>query len=264
MKKSLVPSPYDFLSPQQKKLVDAYVDPQNGFDQKLALEKAGYNRHSDTRSGMNPFRHSNVRRAISEKIKPVFDRTGITFEENLKYVASIAYGDPRELAETVKTNCRYCKGTLNKYQWTESEYYQKIEKEIEDFKRSKNITGVLNNDQLDELGFVPTSADGGFGFDKWGEPDLSCPDCHGNGIDRIYIHTQHITHPLYAGVKVDKNGNIEVMIRNQDHALKLLAQLSGFLVERVEIKEVVTADSLAEKRKRAIERKDARDAKAQK
>lgn len=264
MNKSLVLSAYDFLSDQQKKLVDAYVDPENNFDQMDALEKAGYNRFSSTKSSMNPFKHINVRRAISEKIRPAFTRTGITFEENLKFVASIAYGDSNELVEVRRTNCRYCHGILNKYQWTESEYMNKLEEEMNKFKQLKDIKGVVSQSDLEEFGFVPPSCDGGFGFDKWNDPDETCIECNGHGIERIYIHPQYISHPLYAGAEVDKNGNIKINMRNQDHALKLVAQLSGFLVERVEIKEVVTADTLAEKRKRATERKDARNAKAKK
>lgn len=265
MNKSLVPSAYDFLSQQQKKLVDAYVDPENGFDQMTALEKAGYNRFSATKSSMNPFKHINVRRAISEKIRPAFDRTGITFEENFKFVAAIAYGDANELVEVKRCNCRYCHGVLNKYQWTEGEYLEKLEQAVLDFKKFKQlgVNDVINQSELEEMGFIPPNCDGGFGFDQWSDPDLSCPNCHGHGTERVYIHPQYISHPLYAGAEVDKNGNIKINMRNQDHAIKLLSQLAGFLVEKVEIKEVVTADTLSEKRKRAIERKAERNAKAQ-
>lgn len=261
MNKSLVPSAYDFLSPQQRKLVDAYIDPENGFDQMTALEKAGYNRFSMTKSSMNPFKHINVRRAISEKIRPSFDRQGITFEENFKFVASIAYGDANELVEVKRCNCRYCHGILNKYQWTEAEYLEKIEETANDFKKLKGITGVVTQSELEDMGFVPPSCDGGYGFDKWSEPDLACPNCHGHGVERVYIHPQYIFHPLYAGAEVDKNGNIKINMRNQDNAVKLLSQLAGFLVEKVEIKEVITADTLAKKRKRVAERRDARNAK---
>ena len=263
MKKSLVPSAYDFLSQQQKKLVDSYVDPENGFDKMVALEKAGYNKYSATKSSMNPFKHVNVRRAISEKIKPSFDRQGISFEENFKFVSSIAYGDVNELVEIRRCNCRYCHGVMNKYQWTESEYQNKLEEEVLKFKEIKKINQILSQSELEDFGFVPPSCDGGFGFDKWNDPDETCIECNGHGVERVYIHPQYISHPLYAGAEIDKNGNIKINIRNQDNALKLLSQLAGFLVERVEIKEVVTATTLAEKRKRAQERKDARNAKAQ-
>lgn len=266
MIKSLVPSAYDFLSPQQKKLVDSYIDPANGFDQTEALVLAGYNRYSVTKSSMNPFKHINVRRAISEKIRPAFDRVGITFEENLKFVASIAFGDANELVEVRRCNCRYCHGVLNKYQWTEGEYLEKLEAEVREFKLMRKIhpSHVLDQPQLEELGFVAPACDGGYGFDKWNDPDEACPNCHGHGVERVYIHPQYISHPLYAGAEVDKNGNIKINMRSQDNAMKLVAQLSGFLVERVEIKEVVTADTLADKRKRATERRDARNAKAEK
>lgn len=266
MKKSLVPSAYDFLSPQQKKLVDAYTDPDNYFDQKNALEIAGYGRYSQTRGTTNPFNHINVRRAISDKIKPTFDRTGISFEENFKFVASIAYGDPRELIEVKKCNCRYCYGIMNKYQWTEAEYFTKLEKEVAEFKRIQKIDSrmVMNQSDLEAMGFVPPACDGGYGFDLYADPSESCPNCNGHGVAQTYIHPQFISHPLYAGAEIDKNGNIKINMRNQDNALKLLSQLAGFLVERVEIKEIVTADALAEKRKRAAERRAARDAKEKK
>lgn len=262
MKKTLVPSPYDFLSVQQKKLVDEYLDPSNYFDPMTALEKAGYNRYSATKSSMNPFKHINVRRAISERLKPTFDKAGITFDEHFKFVSAIAYGDVNELVEVRRCNCRYCHGILNKYQWTEPEYLSKLEEEVNKFKQLKDIRGVVNQSELEDLGFIPPACDGGFGFDRWGDPDLSCPHCGGHGEARVYIHPQYLSHPLYAGAEIDKNGNIKINVRNQDNALKLLSQLAGFLVEKVEIKEVVTADKLAEKRKRAAERRDQRNAKA--
>lgn len=264
MNKSLVPSAYDFLSQQQKKLVDAYVDPENGFDQMTALEKAGYNRFSATKSSMNPFKHINVRRAISEKIRPAFDRTGITFEENFKFVAAIAYGDANELVEVKRCNCRYCYGKNNEYQWVEAEYRFELNNEIKKFKELKELPSSATQEEMEDMGFTPPSLEGGFGFDQWNDPSLSCPNCHGHGVEQVYIHPQYISHPLYAGAEVDKNGNIKINMRNQDHAIKLLSQLAGFLVEKVEIKEVVTADTLSEKRKRAIERKAERNAKAQK
>lgn len=264
MKKSLVPSVYDFLTPQQKRLVDEYVNPENGFDQSIALQKAGYAPYTNTRSSSNPFKKINVRRAIAERIRPAFDRKGITFEENFKYVASIAYGDVNELVEVLRCNCRYCHGIMNKYQWTEAEYFEKLEQEVINFKKLKDIKGVITQGELEEMGFVPPNNDGGFGFDKYAEPDESCPNCQGHGVPETYIHPQFVSHPLYAGAEIDKNGNIKINIRNQDNALKLLSQLAGFLVEKVEIKEVVTADLLAEKRKRANERKAERDAKKEK
>lgn len=265
MKKSLVPSAYDFLSKQQKKLVDAFVDPNNEFDQMSALENAGYDRYSATRSARNPFQNINVRRAISEKIKPTFDSQGITFEENFKFVSAIAYGDVNELVETKLCNCRYCHGIMHKYQWSESEYQNQLEEKVIEFKKIKNLEGlILDQSELEEMGFIPPACDGGFGFNKWESPDEMCTECHGHGVQHVYIHPQYLSHPLYAGAEVDKNGNIKINIRSQDNALKLVSQLAGFLVEKIEIKEVITADHLAEKRKRAQERKDARNAEAKK
>lgn len=261
MRKTLVPSAYDFLSEQQKKLVDAYIDPANGFDQQIALEIAGYDKYSNTRSSKSPFKVVGVRRAIAEKLKPSFDREGITFEENFKYVASLAYGDVNELVEVLKVNCRYCNGRGHQYQWTEAEYKKELNKAIADFIAYKELPSSTTQDELEDLGMLPPSLEGGFDFDPYADPHPDCPECGGRGEDRLYIHPQFISHPLYAGAEVDKNGNIKINIRNQDNALKLLSQLAGFLVERVEVKEVVTADELAKRRKRAQERRMQREEK---
>lgn len=242
--KSLVINPFDLLTDQQKKLVTSFLE---SGDKTKAKKDAGLQY-----SGKDPFRAVNVRRAINHAMRPAFDKAGITFEKHIEYVANIAYGDPSEIAEIVVVNCRHCHGKNHEYQFTEREYRDAYDKEIRDFKKENGIKGRITQEQLeDEYGFVPLSCEGGFGFDQWREPDPMCPECGGEGERRIQIHPSAVSHPLFAGVSYDKNGNLIVKFRNQDAALEHLSKLMGFLVDKTEVTIVDHASKLTAAQRRA-------------
>lgn len=251
--KSLVINPFDLLTQQQRTLVVTYLE--TGGDKTAAKKAAGLEY-----SGKDPFRAVNVRRAINHAMRPSFDKAGITFEKHLEYVANIAYGDPSEVAEIVKVNCRYCHGLNHEYQWTDMEFRDRLNKDIREFKAANAIKGVITQQELEDIhGFIPLSCEGGFGFDPWGEPDPMCPECGGEGVDKIRVHESATRHPLFAGVSYDKNSNMIVRFRNQDQALEHVSKLLGFLTEKVEVTVIDHAAKLNEARKRAAKKVSKKD-----
>lgn len=243
--RSLVVNPFDLLTAQQKILVTTYLETG---DKTKARKAAGLQY-----SGMDPFRAVNVRRALNHAMRPAFDKAGITFEKHFEYVCSIAYGDPKEISETVKVNCRHCHGVNHEYQWTEQEYKKELNKQIKDFKFARDIKDArITQDRLEDEGFIPPALDGGFGFNPWAEPHESCPECGGQGEDKIYVHPDAASHPLFAGASYDKQGNIVIKYRDQDGMLKHVSELMGFLVHKVEVSRVDHATTIDKARKRAI------------
>ncbi|KGA38939.1 hypothetical protein KU75_25740, partial [Pectobacterium odoriferum] len=79
---------------------------------------------------------------------------------------------------------------------------------------------------------------GGYGFDAQLDPNPECPRCNGMGVSRSYFHDTRdlrgAARRLYAGVKEGKFG-LEVITRNQDDALKMVAQHLGMLKNRTEL-----------------------------
>lgn len=243
MTKGFVVNPFDLLTMQQKKLVEVFLETG---DETEAKKASGL-----TYSGKNPFRAVNVRRAINHAMRPKFDKAGISFENHLEYVAAIAYGDPSELSEVIDVNCRYCNGIDFKYQWTNAEYVEAIEETMQKYKSRNGIVGQISQQELEDHGYKPPSCEGGFNFDKYADPHPNCPECAGHGVQSVRVHPSAVSHPLFAGVVVNKNGDIEVKLRNQDAAMQHVSKLQGYLIDKVEVTTVSHVDKLNEARKRA-------------
>lgn len=251
MEKSLVINPFDLLSDQQKKLVTVFLE--TGGDRAKAKKEAGLQY-----SGKDPFKAVNVRRAINHALRPAFDKAGITFDQHFQYVASIAYGDPSEISEVVKVNCRHCHGVDHRYQFTQGQYDKLMRDELKQFKKDLKLAPNTPYDEVLARGFVEPLIEGGMGFDPWGQPDAMCPECGGEGVDKIMIHPSATSHPLFAGVSYDKNGNMIVKFRNQDAALEHVSKLLGFLVDKTEVTVVDHAGKLDAARRRAAALKAAK------
>lgn len=263
-KLTLVQNAYDMCSDQQKKLIDAYLSDEVKFDAKKAMEIAGYAKYADKRSSQSPFKSPRVIRAINERLSPILDKSGITIDEHLKYVASIAYGDPRELVDVRRTNCRYCHGIGHNYQWTHAEYKALLDQKVSNFKKQfgdKVDSMTVTVEELVALGMELPDDSGGYGFDEWRDPNYECIECHGNGIAKVYIQESFMNHPLYAGAKVDKNGQIEILMKNQNDALKQISQLQGFIINKEEVEHTITAETLSVRRAKATARRDAKNGK---
>ncbi len=76
---------------------------------------------------------------------------------------------------------------------------------------------------------------GGYGYDSTLDPNPDCPRCNGAGLGRSHLHdTQDLkgaSRRLFARIKEGKFGT-EVITRNQDDALKMVAQYLGMLKNR--------------------------------
>lgn len=261
---NLVQSAFDLLSDQQKRLVQAYTSGDKPFDQAYAMDQAGYAKYANTRSGQSPFKSAKVLRAINEKLSPMFSKAGLTSEQYLAHIASIAYADPRELVDVRRVNCRYCNGIGHNYQWSLAEYNSELAKAKRVLRQNMGdqFQGIeISMDDLIENNIEIPDDTGGYGFDQWSDPNEACPECFGHGEVKTYIHPSFMNHPLYGGAKVDKNGNIEIIIKNQADSLKMVGQLQGFFIDKQEITHTVTGDTLSERRKRAIAAREKRNEK---
>lgn len=135
----------------------------------------------------------------------------------------IARADPNELISYQRRCCRHCWGKGGAYQWKdEAEFAEAMADAID-----HNARRVERKQTPREL----PNRDGGFGFNHTREPVVNCPHCRGEGVPHVHVaDTTKLTGPaakLYAGVKVGKNGQIEVLMRDQDAALANLAKAMG-------------------------------------
>lgn len=131
-----------------------------------------------------------------------------------------ATADVNELTEYRRLCCRHCWGFGFNYQWRDAIEFGDAVTEARAKKKK------IPNDN------------GGYGYDNSLDPNPDCPRCNGFGIGRVHFHdTRDLTgsaRRLFAGVKEGKFG-VEVITRNQDDALKMVAQHLGMVKNKTEI-----------------------------
>ncbi len=117
--------------------------------------------------------------------------------------------------------CRYCWGLGHNYQWRDAVEFKEAEEKVAGKEGAK----------------LPQDT-GGYGYDGTVDPNPDCPRCNGVGIGRSVFHdTRDLTgaeRRLFAGIKEGKSG-LEVITRNQDEAMKMVAQHLGMLKTKTEL-----------------------------
>ena len=135
----------------------------------------------------------------------------------------IARADPNEIISYQRRACRHCWGVGGAYQWVdESEFADAMADALDENAKRARAGGAPRQ--------LPV-ADGGFDFDHTRPPAADCRKCRGEGVGRVIVNdTTQLSGPaakLYAGVKVGKGGQIEVLMRDQDAALANIARALG-------------------------------------
>ena len=207
------------LSDLQAKFVNEYLIDLN---RAAAYKRAGYKGEGNTAyvNATRMLRNAKVSRAITDALAERERRTEITQDAVLKMWWDIATTDVNELTEYRRLCCRYCWGFGFNYQWRDAVEFDDA---VIEAKAKKQKTPNDN---------------GGYGYDDTLDPNPDCTRCNGTGIGRAHFHdTRDLTgsaRRLFAGVKEGKFG-VEVITRNQDDALKMVAQHLGMVKNKTEI-----------------------------
>lgn len=137
---------------------------------------------------------------------------------------TIAMADPDELIGLRVGCCRYCYGEGFGFQWKEREYLAALD----DYERAV---------KRDPEAVMPDIA-GGFGFRKGRPPRPDCPECEGEGVERVVPRDTSKLSPaakaLYGGVKQTRNG-VEVIIADRVKALENVTRMLGGFNDRMRL-----------------------------
>lgn len=132
----------------------------------------------------------------------------------------IATADPDELIGLRVGNCRHCNGEGFLYQWREREYLQAC-------------------DMAQDAKEPAPPIHGGFGFRANGPIHPDCPECCGEGVERVVPRDTSKLSPggraLYAGVKKTRQG-LEVKTQDQGKAMEMLGRVLGAYKDTLDIK----------------------------
>lgn len=147
----------------------------------------------------------------------------------------VLHGDTSDLITHRRLNCRHCHGIGHAYRWRdEPEFWQALGQASEAQQKWEETPPERRHGKRPEL---PTD-DGGYGFKRLAPPMPDCPKCEGEGIEDVRVaDIRTLSGPsrrLYAGVKVKKDGSIEVLTRSKESARDLLGRYAGVVVDKLQ------------------------------
>lgn len=151
----------------------------------------------------------------------------------------VANADSAELITYKRINCRHCHGTNFAYRWKdEKEFWAALATASAQEQRRASNPKRYGDVPIE----LPTD-EGGYGFRKLHMPNPKCPECEGEGIEMARVaDVQSLSGParrLFNGVKVKRDGSIEVVLRDKEAARALLAKHAGMIDDRVKLSGLV-------------------------
>lgn len=169
--------------------------------------------------GYNILRSPDVRNDIARSVQDRADKLEIAADDIARYWYALATADARELCPVTVAPCRHCYGIDHQYQFTLDEM------------RRKSTAHFLAQKRKSEQYRVPFDELGGDGYTIDKPPNLDCPECFGKGVAHaIPIDLKKISHGaamLFDGYKINKDGSVDVKIRNRSEAMLALSRMLG-------------------------------------
>jgi phage terminase small subunit len=185
------------------------------------------------------FNKDKIRKHLAKRMAALFKRTEEAQETLINQYQAVAYADANELMEYRREACRFCYGDGHKYQYTPQQWRNRQD----EYEKAKAEADAAN----EPIG--PLDPEGGVGFDPRREPHPDCPECFGEGRERlVFKDTRHLSPAglaLYTGAKVTKDG-IEIKTRSQERAAEMLARILKLYEEKTEVNFNFSADELEE------------------
>lgn len=200
------------------------------FNGTQAAIRAGYDPESASTQAFRLLANEEVYAAIEERKKDLAAAAGLSVEWVLRQWKEIAEADPAELIWMELRCCRHCYGINHQFQWTEFEYKNAVAA------AAAHVCGAKCAEPCVKK--IPPLPNGGFGYDPKRAPVADCPQCHGDGEEKVSLaDTRRLKGParrLYAGIKTTQHG-IEVKMRDQDAARDKIAQYLGMVITKGEV-----------------------------
>lgn len=224
------------LTLQQQLFVAEYC--RNGFNATAAYRVA-YNPPATMVAHRVSKAAADVRhgKAVTEEIERVLaeTRNAVVFEKTqaLRAWLDIATADPNELISLRIGCCRYCYGDGNAYQWREREFLEACDKAERD-----QAMLTARNKHLEAAAVRLPDIGGGFGFNATLSPNPECPECHGEGVQRVVPQDTTNLSPdakrLYGGVKITKDG-FQIIMADRMKALENACRVAGIMTDNVKV-----------------------------
>lgn len=165
------------------------------------------------------------RQDVADRIKhlqaTVAERSVLSTSQLVADLEAMAYADINELVRVEVFNCRHCHGVAHEYQWIDGA----------EFAKALDAAAAAK-------GALPSpSGTGGFGFVPIRDPSPDCPQCLGNGEQRVRLGNTADASPgarkLFKGVELFPDGSVKrILLHDQLAARQELHRLRGLHVDR--------------------------------
>jgi len=198
-----------------------YVATRNeGFSYRVAFDpQATVTSPAHSRAAQGKINDACIMQRIVEMRKKQEEAETATLPEIFNRWLAMATADPDELIGLRIGACRYCHGADHGYHWKAHEY----EEELRRYER--NVRGAKNPTDYE----MPDIA-GGFGYDHTSAPHPRCPECRGEGVQRIVARDTSQLSPqaklLYGGVEQTSKG-FKIIIADRVKALENVTRMLG-------------------------------------
>lgn len=204
-----------------------------------AAIRAGYSKKTAGSQGFDFLKKPEIRKRITEIISENAKSLNIEVSDVLQIMWDRATGDVNDLVRLEHRCCRYCWGKDHEFQWkTTREFREAYDGEIrkqfgDDIDKMSKLARKFDGGQ--RIPGMPTDI-GGYGYDPTASPNPECPECAGEGIERVAMADtrEAMSHPLYEGVKETQHG-IEIKIADRDKALENVAKHLQMFKEQVSL-----------------------------
>lgn len=205
--------------------VAEYVKDGNGS---RAAVCAGYSPHSARYASRDLLARPDIRDAIDKLAAEKVEKVGLEVEQIMHDLNDMARADANELIQLRRGACRYCHGLGHRYHRTPREREEALA-DFEEMKR-KLLREAETEVEKEAIKRAPFDEAGGVGYDPRKDPHRDCPECFGDGEQRIVAMDTRDLSPaarkLYAGVKVTKEG-FEIKTHDAAAARMALARAKG-------------------------------------
>lgn len=226
-----------------------------------AAKAAGYSPASASKQGFDLLRIPYVQRKIAEHSEKLFEANEIEASDVLKLNWQKATANINSVVQVRRGACRYCHGKGHSYQWRtrrefEAEFvrlaptYFPGEAKERDLAARTLLQATATKD-LHRLVYpgMPTF-EGGAGYKHNADPSRDCPECEGDGIERVHIpDTRTLSNAalaLYEGAEQKKDGSIKINLAGRGEALDRVAKIMGLYKSELDINATGGVQSLLE------------------
>lgn len=222
------------LTPQEEQFAQACVTLTNqSAAYRAAYDCTNSNFRTITDEASRVANRPHVAARIAELRQLAAERTAIpALEARIKEMRELEAADARELTGLHWGACRYCYGLDHHYQWSDDlEYAQACDEQV-------------------KLRQPLPDMSGGFGFNPTRNPAEDCTRCYGVGVSRPYVaDTRNLSRAaarLYKGIKIKGNGDIEILLHDQQKATDMLNRIQGAYKDGAGLPAVNPAHAVAE------------------